>query len=67
MSQIISGIFGGKPKPPKLIEQKKPVEKITQNIEKDKILREFSKRKRATLLSTGGGTANIRTQKLGAG
>ncbi len=65
MGPLIDALFGKKPKM-EAIEQPKPVEKVLQgDIEKDKIMKDFAKRKRATMLNQLT-TANIKVQKLGA-
>ena len=67
MTDAISSLFGGKPKQPKLVTQPIPIEKISQsNIEKDKVMRDLAKRRRATVMNQLT-QANIRKQTLGAG
>lgn len=67
MGNLISGLFGGKPKEPKMVAQPEPVEKISQsNIEKDRVMRNFAKIRRATLLNNQiTQKANIKPQTLG--
>ena len=68
MGGLFSAIFSGKPKRPKLkiTQQAKPVEKVAQNEEKDKILKAYGKRRRATLLSSQTGQARVSSRPLGA-
>jgi len=67
MGEVFSALFGGKPKEPDLIKQKPSIEQIQQgDIEKEKVLNQFVKRKRATLLNQLT-QANIKTQRLGPG
>ena len=64
----MDNLFGGKPKTPTLVQQAQPVEKVQQsNIEREKVMTELAKRKRATLLSENLGAANVKRQTLGAG
>jgi len=68
MSDVLSSLFGGKPKKPPLVTQTQPIEKVLQgDVEKDKILRDFAKRRKATMLNQVSGEPAIKTQKLGAG
>ena len=67
MGNVISSLFGKKPKKPPLVTQVQPIEKILQgDVEKDKILRDFAKRRKATMLNQVTGEPAIKTQKLGA-
>ena len=67
MTDAISGLFG-KPKTPTLVQQPKPVEKITQDeAASQATLKKFAKLRRATIFSSGLGKANIGTPKLGVG
>lgn len=67
MSSVISNLFGGKPKKPNLVTQPIPIEKVQQsNIEKDKVMKDMAKRRKATLLTQGLGQLNIKQESLGA-
>jgi hypothetical protein len=67
MGNVISNLFGGKPKKPNLVTQPTPIEKVQQsNIEKEKIMKEMAKRRKATLLQQGLGQLNIKQESLGA-
>ena len=64
--KAISGMFGGKPKKPQMVQQTTPVEQVQQNdVEKDKILKELGKRRRATVLAQLT-AANVKRQRMGA-
>lgn len=68
MSNMMSGLFGGKPSTPK-VKKVEPVEKVTANVgdeQKRQLLQMLAKRRRATLLSSLT-DPNIAKRKLGAG
>lgn len=69
MGNVISGLFGGKPKKPKLVVTPTPIEKIQQqtNIADETTRKRLAKLRRATMLSQQElGQKNIQVQKLGA-
>ena len=70
MGNTLSGIFGGRPKEPKLIKQTTPIERIQQdsNIADQATMKALAKRCRATILSqTGAASPTINRTTLGAG
>jgi len=68
MGGAISALFGDKPDKPKMIQQSKPVQQITQEkAESDAIKKRFAKLRRATLLNATLSEPRIRQQRLGAG
>ena len=65
LDKIFGGLFGKMHSPPE-VKQVTPLEKVQQsNVSRERVLKEFAKRRRATLLSQLG-EANIRSRKLGA-
>lgn len=69
MSNTISKLFGAKPKKPTVVKAQEPVEKVQaeQNeVERQQLIKEFAKKRRATLLSESG-QASIGRKALGAG
>lgn len=68
MGSMLSSLFGGKPKKPQIVSQPPPVQEVNQSDEKQKIMLELAKKRRATILNQQGtDEAKIRKQTLGAG
>ena len=65
---LMSSLFGGTPKMPKLVRQPEPIEKVQQsNIADMQVRKALAKRRRATILANQDMTeANIMKRKLGA-
>jgi len=63
----MSNIFGKPPQQPKVVKQQQPQRVEQTDEERKRLMKEFAKRKRATMLSQLSSQVNIRTQKLGAG
>ena len=58
---------GSKPKTPTMVQQATRIEQSDTNLQKENIMKELAKKKRATLYAQNLGQANVKTQTLGAG
>ena len=66
MSSVLSKVFGGKPQAPKPYTPVREISQSSAQSERDRILKQFSKMRRATMTSELS-QANVRRRTLGAG